>query len=511
MVQGGKCALSDAPERWRTLGDYSLSTVRAHCRAGQNFVPTRGKNMETDINTNEGSDGPEEGNNVNKNIERTSREATPVADSGPNTEPEVVLKLSDFESEDILRLADSEPEDALSIKSEPENAPRTNSETEDAPRTNSETEDAPRTNSETEDAAKTNSELGSAPRTSEPEGASRTKSEPGGTSRTNLGPEDAQTTNSEPQPKRPSGAQNRRLKQAQKMAAGTWTVENPHKAAKRAAELEAQSMSKKPNVQASGVTMLISHTEAIEPPKTNPEPEGVIKLWPRRNEMPEGVKLTKAEQKRNQELWKAQKIAAGLWTVENPKEEARKKLEARMSAMIIHKQHPSTQLNRVQADFVIRKLEQALDDSPIGSQTPLQFNTATIKEGAVLVKYANEYTRKWIVDVVEAICNMYGADLSVVELQDLPKLAKVICSIPDKTEEVTIRTRLAKQNPDLNTDIWVLINRKMEGAGQTLTYSIDEESMKALRSTRFMAYYRLGKVSFKEQYVHIPHIPLNRS
>ena len=90
-----------------------------------------------------------------------------------------------------------------------------------------------------------------------------------------------------------------------------------------------------------------------------------------------------------------------------------------------------------------------------------------------------------------------GAELTVVDSKDLPKRPSVVVRIPDISEANTVLTRLSKQNPQLHTSEWSVMSRKVTEKEQTLAFSIDPDSFKALAKTNFKAFWGLGRIIFR--------------
>ena len=90
-----------------------------------------------------------------------------------------------------------------------------------------------------------------------------------------------------------------------------------------------------------------------------------------------------------------------------------------------------------------------------------------------------------------------GAELTVVESKDLPRWPKVLAPIPDTSEVNTAMTRLKKQNPEFNTSEWSVMSRKVIEKEQTLAFSIDPDSFKALARSKYKAFWRLGRINFR--------------
>ena len=90
-----------------------------------------------------------------------------------------------------------------------------------------------------------------------------------------------------------------------------------------------------------------------------------------------------------------------------------------------------------------------------------------------------------------------GVGLTVVDSKDLPRQPKVLVHIPDTSEVNTIMTRLRKQNPELNTSDWSVMSRKVTEKEQTLAFSIDTDSFKALAQSSYKAFWGLGRINFR--------------
>jgi hypothetical protein len=90
-----------------------------------------------------------------------------------------------------------------------------------------------------------------------------------------------------------------------------------------------------------------------------------------------------------------------------------------------------------------------------------------------------------------------GAELTVVDSKDLPKRPRVLVHIPDTSDVNTILTRFRKQNPELNTSNWSVMSQKVIEKEQTLAFSIDPDSFKALAKSHFKAFWGLGRIIFR--------------
>jgi hypothetical protein len=90
-----------------------------------------------------------------------------------------------------------------------------------------------------------------------------------------------------------------------------------------------------------------------------------------------------------------------------------------------------------------------------------------------------------------------GAELTVVDSKYLVKRPRVLIRIPDTSEVNTVLTRLKKHNPELNTSDWSIMSRKVTWKEQTLAFSIDPDSHKALARSKFKVFWELGRIIFR--------------
>ena len=90
-----------------------------------------------------------------------------------------------------------------------------------------------------------------------------------------------------------------------------------------------------------------------------------------------------------------------------------------------------------------------------------------------------------------------GTELTVVDSKDLPRRPKVLVRIPDTSEVNVVLTCLRKQNPELNTSDWSVMNQKVTEKEQTLAFSTDPDLFKALAQSNYKAFWGLGRINFQ--------------
>jgi hypothetical protein len=72
----------------------------------------------------------------------------------------------------------------------------------------------------------------------------------------------------------------------------------------------------------------------------------------------------------------------------------------------------------------------------------------------------------------------------------------VLVHNPDTSEVTTVVTHLRIQNPELNMTDWSVKSCKVTEKEQTLAFSIEPDSFKALTKSNFKAFWGLGRVIF---------------
>ena len=82
----------------------------------------------------------------------------------------------------------------------------------------------------------------------------------------------------------------------------------------------------------------------------------------------------------------------------------------------------------------------------------------------------------------------------MIDSKDLPKRPRVLVRIPDIN---TVLTCLRKQNLEFSMSEWSIMSRKVLEKEQTLAFSIDSDSHKALARSNFKAFWGLGKNIFR--------------
>lgn len=249
--------------------------------------------------------------------------------------------------------------------------------------------------------------------------------------------------------KRLSGAQRKKRLKERKMAEGTWTKENPAKI--RGKETGKPTGGQKRNRSESQTP---PQATTAKKSRSGPPPTGTF------SEVAKGIRVA-----------------------------------------IIQRRHPDESMNKEQADLVQNTIVEAIFSTPSGStSSPPQFLRTNLSAGILWMTCANQTTVDWLRRTVGTLGRLWeGADLTVVDPAELPKRPRVLVFVPEPetVQEEEVRRRLQLQNPELQTDAWRNMSRKIEKDGQLLFFSISEASMAALKRSRFKAFYKLDRVTFK--------------
>jgi hypothetical protein len=164
---------------------------------------------------------------------------------------------------------------------------------------------------------------------------------------------------------------------------------------------------------------------------------------------------------------------------------------------IVHRRHPDVNKDHAQIDKIQEELLKAVDAKPM-VEAPPQFLYSKFAQGVFWITSANELTKTRLIRIVSELGERSeGAELTVVDSKDFPKRNGVLVRIPDTNDVNTVMTRLRKQNPALHTPGWSVMSRKVTQKEQTLAFSIDPDSFKALAKSHFKDIWGLGRIVFR--------------
>jgi len=159
---------------------------------------------------------------------------------------------------------------------------------------------------------------------------------------------------------------------------------------------------------------------------------------------------------------------------------------------------PWRQVSPEMGDHIRQQLIAAMGSAPDG-QPPLRFNQSGIVQGHFKVSCADQHALDWLKTAVPAMPALEGVKFTPWTADQLPRLVKVRVYIPGPEKDLqSVRTMLARQNPELKAERWVFYHKDvMEPPGTLHTLGVDEASLAALRRLDFRPYYELSRVAFQ--------------
>jgi hypothetical protein len=128
-------------------------------------------------------------------------------------------------------------------------------------------------------------------------------------------------------------------------------------------------------------------------------------------------------------------------------------------------------------------------DGTFSEETSPQFLYSKFRQGTFWITCANEHSKVWLTRTVSEIGEFWEGGAESSDPKDLPKRPRVLVHVPDTSEVTTVMTRLKIQNHELNTTEWSVMSRKVTEREQTLAFSIDTDSFKALDRLNFKAFW----------------------
>ena len=103
-----------------------------------------------------------------------------------------------------------------------------------------------------------------------------------------------------------------------------------------------------------------------------------------------------------------------------------KEAVADIKMAIIHRRHPDVKLDQTQVHMIHTKLSIAVD-TKLQGETPPQFLYSKFAMGVFWITCANELSKAWLTRTVSGLGELWeGAELTVVDSKDLPKIPTVL-------------------------------------------------------------------------------------
>lgn len=149
-----------------------------------------------------------------------------------------------------------------------------------------------------------------------------------------------------------------------------------------------------------------------------------------------------------------------------------------------------------QLDSLYFALTRRIAESPEG-KGPI-FESVYYKPGWLLIVCKNQHAKTWLYNTIPSLKPWPGSKLSLVSESDVlnPKIGIVFIPTPEAKDIGHTLCLLRAQNKGLQTDIWKVLNKRDEKDGVTLTLSLDESSVEALKQMDLKATLAFRKVHF---------------
>lgn len=116
-------------------------------------------------------------------------------------------------------------------------------------------------------------------------------------------------------------------------------------------------------------------------------------------------------------------------------------------------------------------------------------------------------TADWLSSVISVLSLWQGAELTVVDAEDIPRLDVMIGFFPQSVnnDNDTIRIFIESQNDGLSTEKWRIIQRNILYEKNVEWYfTVDEASMLHFRSSNFLINYKFGQTTLRKKGMYKP-------
>lgn len=144
-------------------------------------------------------------------------------------------------------------------------------------------------------------------------------------------------------------------------------------------------------------------------------------------------------------------------------------------------------------DNILRKI---ID---LGKGEGPEFHGCSFRPGWLLVTCENQQAKTWLEATIPSLKPWAGAKLTVLGEKDLPQTHIATVYVPEadaKTPQAALAL-LCVQNKHLNTELWKVLNSKVERGGVTITFSLDDSSVEGLKKSDLKASLGFNKVQFR--------------
>ncbi|XP_073981647.1 uncharacterized protein [Rhodnius prolixus] len=189
--------------------------------------------------------------------------------------------------------------------------------------------------------------------------------------------------------------------------------------------------------------------------------------------------------------------------VKIPEEEAisssRYSLSTHRMAIVLDS-YPNDLLVEEQADLLQQKLVEQISSEKFTGGIRPQFRSCYLSRGALIIVCESEMARLWLGKVVPELRLWKGAKLKVGPAKDVLTTAKVtmwVSGVLKNASPSAILEKLRVQNEGLETAGWRVINRKVESKGQTLVFTLPEQTLSWLKRSNFEVFLGLEVVKLR--------------
>lgn len=169
-----------------------------------------------------------------------------------------------------------------------------------------------------------------------------------------------------------------------------------------------------------------------------------------------------------------------------------------LARVVVAVDYPKVMLSVEQLMLLKGAISKEIDE--IREEPLPRFRDAFLKEGAVIVKGADEASLDWLTEQIKNISPWEGVRLKVMGVELLRKRYKAVMWVPGPPENCAmIFSRLERQNPGLSTLSWRVYaeNVAVTPEGRNVILSLLEPSVLELRALDFKLYFGLGQVTIR--------------
>nr|XP_029714496.1 uncharacterized protein LOC115258514 [Aedes albopictus] len=173
---------------------------------------------------------------------------------------------------------------------------------------------------------------------------------------------------------------------------------------------------------------------------------------------------------------------------------------------ILPKNYPQFQLTTEQMDMVQESILEKVAMQRRESFKP-KFINCWQRTGHLLINCQDTETADWLDTVIPTLYPWQGAELTVVQADDIPRLDVMIGFFPQSVnnDNDTIRIFIESQNDGLTTDKWRIIQRNILYEKHVEWYfTVDEASMQHFRTCNFLINYKFGQTTLRKKGMYKP-------